>query len=129
MLDQTAAPGGTGAATRQTGAQAFVQCLREEGVEYVFHVPGGQTLSILDALLDAPEIRVVTARHECAAACMADAYGRLTGRAAVVMGTTGPGATNLVTGVGNAHRELDPGDRGDGEQQPARDRARRGAGR
>lgn len=94
--------------TRLTGAQAFAACLAEEGVEFVFSVPGGQTLSILDALYDHPEIKVITARHECAAACMADVYGRLTGKPAVVMSTTGPGATNLPTGVGNAHRDSTP---------------------
>lgn len=96
------------ATTGLTGAQAFVACLAEEGLEYVFHVPGGQTLSILDALIDHPQIKVITARHECAAVCMADVYGRLTGRPAMVMSTTGPGATNLITGVGNAHRDSTP---------------------
>jgi len=94
--------------TELTGAQAFVACLREEGIRFVFSVPGGQTLSILDALHDAPEIRVVTARHESAAASMADAYGRITGKPAVVIATTGPGATNLVTGVCNALRDSVP---------------------
>ncbi|MGE0154219.1 MAG: thiamine pyrophosphate-binding protein [Reyranellaceae bacterium] len=91
-----------------TGAQAFVACLQEEGIQYVFNVPGGQTLSLLDALFDAPDIRVVTARHESAAASMADGYGRMTGRPAAVIATVGPGATNLVTGVGNAHRDSVP---------------------
>lgn len=94
--------------TQMTGAQAFVACLREEGITTVFSVPGGQTLSLLDALVDAPEIRLVTARHEAAAAAMADAWGRATGKPAVVIATTGPGATNLVTSVGNAHRDSIP---------------------
>jgi acetolactate synthase-1/2/3 large subunit len=90
------------------GAQLFVECLREEGVEYVFSVSGGQTLSILDALYDQPGIRHVTARHEAAAASMADAHARVSGKPAVVIATTGPGATNLPTAVGNAHRDSVP---------------------
>lgn len=90
------------------GAQAFVECLREEGVEYIFSVSGGQTLSILDAIYDQPTMRHVTARHEAAAAAMADACARVNGKPAVVIATTGPGATNLPTAVGNAHRDSVP---------------------
>lgn len=90
-----------------TGAQAFVECLRQENVEFVFGVPGGQTLSITNALYDTA-IRFVTARHEGAAAHMADAYGRITGKPGVCLATTGPGATNLVTGVGGAYRDSSP---------------------
>lgn len=91
-----------------TGAQAFVRCLETEGVEFVFGVPGGQTLSIMDVLYDQPHIRFITTRHECAAAHMADAYGRLTGKPGIALATTGPGATNLLTGVGGAHRDSSP---------------------
>lgn len=91
-----------------TGAQAFVECLRLEGVEFVFGVPGGQTLSIMDVLFDTPDIRFITARHEGAAAHMADAYGRVTGKPGVAIATTGPGATNLLTGVGGAFRDSSP---------------------
>jgi len=93
--------------TTLTGAKAFVECLKLEAVQFVFGVPGGQTLSITDALLDT-SIRFVTARHEAAAAHMADAYGRLTGKPGICIATTGPGATNLVTGVGGAHRDSSP---------------------
>lgn len=91
-----------------TGGQLVVATLRSLGVEVVFGVPGGQTLAITDAILDEPGIRFVTARHEGAAACMADAVGRLTGRPAVCLATTGPGATNLLTGVGGAFRDSSP---------------------
>lgn len=93
---------------RLTGARVFVECLKQERVSLVFGVPGGQTLSIMDALYDEPSIRFITARHEGAAACMADAYGRVTGKPGIALATTGPGATNLITGIGGAHRDSSP---------------------
>lgn len=95
-------------ANRLTGAGAFVECLKAEGVEFIFGVPGGQTLAIMNVLFDTPEIRFVTARHECAAAHMADAYGRATGRPGVALATAGPGATNMITAVGGALRDSSP---------------------
>ena len=62
-----------------TGAQAFVRCLESEGLEFVFGVPGGQTLWVMDVLYDRPRIRFVTTRHECAAARLGDADGRIIG--------------------------------------------------
>ncbi len=91
-----------------TGGRLVVEALRALGIETVFGVPGGQTLAIMDAIIDEPSIRFVTARHEGAAACMADAVGRITGRPAVCLATTGPGATNLLTGVGGAFRDSSP---------------------
>lgn len=91
-----------------TGGQLVVSTLRALGVRFVFGVPGGQTLAITDALLDADGIQFVTARHEGAAACMADAIGRVTGRPGVCLATTGPGATNLLTGIGGAYRDSSP---------------------
>jgi acetolactate synthase I/II/III large subunit len=91
-----------------TGAQALVQCLVAEEVSHVFGVPGGQTLSVMDALFDTPSIRFVTTRHEGAASHMADAYGRMTGSPGVCLVTTGPGATNLLTGIGGALRDSSP---------------------
>jgi acetolactate synthase-1/2/3 large subunit len=90
-----------------TAAELLVRCLENEGVEYVFGVPGEENIDILDALVDSP-IRFVTTRHEQGAAFMADAYGRLTGRAGVCLATLGPGATNLVTGVANANMDRAP---------------------
>lgn len=94
--------------TSRTGGQLVVDALRALGVEYVFGVPGGQTLAITDAILDTEGIEYVTARHEGAAAVMADAVGRLTGTPGVCLATTGPGATNLLTGVGGALRDSSP---------------------
>ncbi len=91
-----------------TGGRLVVDALRSLGVQHVFGVPGGQTLAILDAMLDVEDIRFVAVRHEGAAACMADAVGRLTGRPGVCLATTGPGATNLLTGVGGAFRDSSP---------------------
>jgi acetolactate synthase I/II/III large subunit len=94
--------------TSKTGGQLVVDALRALGVEYVFGVPGGQTLAITDAIIDTDGIEFVTARHEGAAAVMADAVGRLTGTPGVCLATTGPGATNLLTGVGGALRDSSP---------------------
>lgn len=91
-----------------TGGALVVTLLKSLGVRHVFGVPGGQTLAITDAILDTPEIQFVTARHEGAAAVMADAYGRLSGTPGVCLATTGPGATNLITGVGGALRDSSP---------------------
>ena len=77
----------------------MVRCLENEGVEYIFGIPGEENIAVMDALLDSP-IQFIVTRHEQAAAFMADVYGRLTGKAGVCMSTLGPGATNLVTGCG-----------------------------
>jgi acetolactate synthase-1/2/3 large subunit len=81
----------------------FVQCLEEEGVEYIFGVPGEENLDLLESLRTS-DIELVVTRHEQHAAFMAATYGRLTGRAGVCLSTLGPGATNLVTGI--AHAQL-----------------------
>ena len=81
----------------------FVNQLEEEGVEYIFGLPGEENLDLLESLRTSP-IRVIITRHEQAAAFMAATYGRLTGKAGVCFSTLGPGATNLVTGV--AHAQL-----------------------
>jgi acetolactate synthase I/II/III large subunit len=81
-----------------SSSDAIVECLRAEQIDHVFGVPGGQTLSLMNSLYSAEGIRFITARHEMAAANMADAYGRITGRPGVLLVTTGPGATNAVTG-------------------------------
>lgn len=88
-------------------AQLLVQCLENEGVEYIFGIPGEENLDIMDALLESP-ITFVTVRHEQGAAFMADVYGRLTGKAGVCMSTLGPGATNLITGVADANMDRAP---------------------
>src|SRR5262245_36740470 len=89
------------------GADLIVRCLENEGVRYVFGVPGEEILDIIDSLADS-RIRFITTRHEQGAAFMADAYGRLTGRAGVCLSTLGPGATNLATGVADANLDHAP---------------------
>ena len=88
-------------------ADLFVDCLVAEGVEYVFGIPGEETLDLNRALEDS-SVRFVPVRHEQGGAYMADAYGRLTGRAGVCLGTLGPGATNLVTAVADAQLDRAP---------------------
>jgi acetolactate synthase-1/2/3 large subunit len=88
-------------------AELFVRCLENEGVEYIFGIPGEENLDIMDALLGS-NIQFITTRHEQGAAFMADVYGRLTGRAGVCMATLGPGATNLITGVADANMDHAP---------------------
>jgi acetolactate synthase-1/2/3 large subunit len=88
-------------------ADLFARCLENEGVEYVFGVPGEETLHIVDSIVSS-RIRFIPTRHEQGAAFMADVYGRLTGRAGVCLSTLGPGATNLVTGVADANMDMAP---------------------
>src|SRR4051812_22963584 len=75
----------------------FVECLEVEGVEYVFGIPGEETLDLNESLANS-SVDFIPVRHEQGGAYMADMYGRLTQRAGVCLGTLGPGATNLVTG-------------------------------
>jgi acetolactate synthase I/II/III large subunit len=89
-------------------ADLLVDCLAAEGCEFVFSVPGEETMDILDALSRHEAVRHITTRHEQGAAFMADVHGRLTGRASVAMGTLGPGATNLVTGIADAYLDRAP---------------------
>ncbi|MDW7771938.1 MAG: acetolactate synthase large subunit [Desulfobulbaceae bacterium] len=90
-----------------TAAKLFVKCLENEGVEYIFGIPGEENLHLVDALIDS-SIKFITVRHEQAAAFMADVYGRLTGRAGVCLSTLGPGATNLITGFADANMDHAP---------------------
>jgi len=88
-------------------AELLVQCLENEGVEYVFGLPGEENLDLLEALKNS-SIQFITVRHEQGAAFMADVYGRLTGKAGVCLSTLGPGATNLMTGVADANLDGAP---------------------
>ena len=90
-----------------TAAELLVKCLENEGVEYIFGIPGEENLHVIDSILDS-SIEFITVRHEQAAAFMADVYGRLTGRAGVCMSTLGPGATNLITGFADANMDHAP---------------------
>ncbi|MBE9189878.1 acetolactate synthase large subunit [Gloeocapsopsis crepidinum LEGE 06123] len=88
-------------------AELLVQCLENEGVRYVFGLPGEENLHVLEALKNS-SIQFITTRHEQGAAFMADVYGRLTGKAGVCLSTLGPGATNLMTGVADANLDGAP---------------------
>src|SRR5215469_13810685 len=81
-----------------TGAERLVQCMEREGVEYVFGLSGGAAMPIFDALVDS-KIKLILVRHEQGATHMADGYARATGKPGVVLVTSGPGATNTVTGM------------------------------
>lgn len=85
----------------------LVTCLENEGVELIFGIPGEETLDFMDSL-SRSKIRFVLTRHEQAAAFMADAYGRLSGKAGVCLATLGPGATNLLTGIADAFLDRAP---------------------
>ena len=91
-----------------TGAQSLVACLRQQGADHCFLVPGESYLAVLDALADAPEIAVTVCRQEGGAAMMADAYGKLTGRPGICMVTRGPGATNASAGLHVARQDATP---------------------
>ena len=91
-----------------TGAQIVMECLRRENVDIIFGYPGGSNLPLYDVLAQYPDIRHVLVRHEQAAAHAADAYARVTGKAGVCWATSGPGATNLVTGIANAWMDSVP---------------------
>lgn len=86
----------------------FVRCLEAEGIEYVFGVPGEENADFVMSLSKSDRIEFILTRHEQGAAFMADVYGRLTGQPAGCLGTLGPGATNLVTGVANANMDRSP---------------------
>ena len=91
-----------------TGARAIVECLRERGVDIIFGYPGGMILPLYDALVDEKEIQQILVTHEQNAAHAADGYARATGKVGVCMATSGPGATNLVTGIATAFMDSIP---------------------
>ena len=91
-----------------TGAQAVIASLEAEGVDTLFGYPGGQAIKIYDALYDSKKIHHVLARHEQGATHMADGYARATGKVGVVLVTSGPGATNTVTGIATAYMDSVP---------------------
>ncbi len=88
-------------------AELLVQCLENEGVRYIFGLPGEENLHVLEAIKKS-SIKFITTRHEQGAAFMADVYGRLTGESGVCLSTLGPGATNLMTGVADANLDGAP---------------------
>lgn len=91
-----------------TGAQAFIEALRCEGVTHAFGYPGGAVLDIFDAIMDARDIQFILSRHEQGAVHAADGYARASGRVGVCLVTSGPGATNTVTGIATAYMDSIP---------------------
>src|SRR5439155_17860941 len=97
----------TGAHMKRTGAQIVWECLVKQGVTDIFGYPGGAILPTYDAMLDYP-IRHILVRHEQGATHMADGYARATGKVGVAIATSGPGATNMVTGIATAMMDSSP---------------------
>src|SRR5260221_11583356 len=93
---------------KMSGAQILLECLRQEEVTHIFGYPGGAVLPIYDAIFDCKDIRHVLVRHEQGAAHMADGFARSTGKVGVCLATSGPGATNLVTGIATAYMDSIP---------------------
>ena len=93
---------------KKTGAQIICESLIEEGVEVIFGFPGGVLLPFYDTLPQYPQLRHILVRHEQGAAHAADGYARATKKLGVCMATSGPGATNLVTGIANAYSDKQP---------------------
>ncbi len=91
----------------RTGAEAIIDAIQQQEVEYIFGLPGGNAIPIFDALVDSP-IKLILTRHEQGAAHMADGYARVTGKPAVVLVTSGPGATNTITGLLTANMDSVP---------------------
>jgi len=91
-----------------SGAKIVIECLKKEGVKIIFGYPGGAIMPVYDVLYSEPSIRHILTRHEQGAAHAADGYARATGRVGVCIATSGPGATNLVTGLANAYLDSVP---------------------
>lgn len=90
------------------GAEIVIECLKKEGVEIIFGYPGGTIMPVYDVLYNEPSIKHILTRHEQGAVHAADGYARATGKVGVCVATSGPGATNLVTGLANAHLDSIP---------------------
>src|SRR5512143_122640 len=91
-----------------SGSEILMECLLREGVDVMFGYPGGAILPTYDAMTKYPQIHHVLVRHEQGAAHMADGYARATGKVGVAIATSGPGATNLVTGISTAMMDSSP---------------------
>ncbi len=108
ITQKSTKPSTTDRGPSMNGAEILVSCLEREGVEVIFAYPGGASMPIHQALTRSKKIRVVLPRHEQGGVFAAEAYGRATGRAGVCMATSGPGATNLVTGIADAFMDSVP---------------------
>ncbi|RJQ50126.1 MAG: biosynthetic-type acetolactate synthase large subunit [Nitrospiraceae bacterium] len=93
---------------KKSGAEILIECLKKEGVKHIFGYPGGVVLNIFDALYDDKDIQLILTRHEQGAVHAADGYARASGKVGVALVTSGPGATNTVTGIANASMDSIP---------------------
>lgn len=93
---------------KMKGAEILIECLKREGVKHIFGYPGGVILDIFDLLYDDPDIKLILTRHEQGATHAADGYARVSGKPGVVLVTSGPGATNTVTGIATAYMDSVP---------------------
>src|SRR4029077_7827681 len=93
---------------KMSGANILLECLRQEQVTHIFGYPGGAVLPIYDAIFDCHDILHILVRHEQGGAHMADGFARATGKVGVCLATSGPGATNLVTGIATAYMDSIP---------------------
>lgn len=93
---------------KMKGAEILIECLKREGVKHIFGYPGGVVLDIFDLLYDDPDIKLILTRHEQGATHAADGYARVSGKPGVVLVTSGPGATNTVTGIATAYMDSVP---------------------
>ncbi len=91
-----------------SGAEILIECLKKEGVKHIFGYPGGVVLNIFDTLYDEKEVKLILTRHEQGAVHAADGYARVSGKVGVAIVTSGPGATNTVTGIANASMDSVP---------------------
>ena len=91
-----------------SGGDMLIRALQDEGVDYIFGYPGGAALHIYDAIFRQQRVEHILVRHEQAATHMADGYARATGRPGVVLVTSGPGATNAITGIATAYMDSIP---------------------
>src|SRR5512147_279530 len=93
---------------KMTGAEIIIECLKREGVKYVFGYPGGVILNIFDLLYESKDLQLILTRHEQGAVHAADGYARASGKPGVALVTSGPGATNTVTGIATASMDSIP---------------------
>src|SRR4030065_1431237 len=93
---------------KKSGAEILVECLKREGVKHIFGYPGGVVLNIFDTLYDEKDIKLILTRHEQGAVHAADGYARVSGKPGVAIVTSGPGATNTVTGIATAYMDSIP---------------------
>ena len=123
MTNETAAPDAPG--REMTGAEMVIEALADQGVQHIFGYPGGAVLPIYDAIFQQQKVQHILVRHEQGAVHAAEGYARSTGKVGCVLVTSGPGATNAVTGLTDALMRFDPARRHHRPGADASDRQRR----